>query len=128
MTRNQLVLNVLDDFKNRLSVVRHGADGWTSTPLKIGDMELGTTRIGAVDADVSDAVWITTTNYLTPTTLMLAESPGKAEPAVLKTMPVISHASSDAVDQNSATSTDGTRVPHYIVQRKDPAITGSATK
>src|SRR3546814_10138375 len=79
MTRNQLVLNVLDDVKNRLSVVRHGADGWTSEPLRIGDMELCTTSVGAVDADESDALWITTTNYVPPTTLMLAEQPGKDE-------------------------------------------------
>src|SRR3546814_6168489 len=84
MTRNQLVLNVLDDVKNRLSVVRHGADGWTSEPLRIGDMELGTTSVGAVDADESDALWLTTTNYVTPTTLMLAEKPGQAEPDTLK--------------------------------------------
>src|SRR3546814_7542847 len=66
MTRNQLVLNVLDDVQNRLSVVRHGADGWTSEPLRIGDMELGTTSARAVDADESDALWITTTTYVPP--------------------------------------------------------------
>ncbi|HZW19456.1 MAG TPA: prolyl oligopeptidase family serine peptidase [Luteimonas sp.] len=126
MTRSQLVLNVLDDVKNRLSVVRHGADGWTSTPLKIGDMELGTTSIGAVDADESDAVWITTTNYLTPTTLMLAEQPGQAEPEVLKTMPVFFDASKDVIEQHFATSEDGTRVPYFIVHRKDQALDGSA--
>src|SRR5690606_32777436 len=126
MTRSQLVLNVLDDVKNRLSVVRHGADGWTSTPLKIGDMELGTTSIGAVDADESDAVWITTTNYLTPTTLMLAEQPGQAEPEVLKTMPVFFDASKDVIEQHFATSKDGTRVPYFIVHRKDQALDGSA--
>src|SRR3546814_4601049 len=49
MTKSQLVLNVFDDVKNRLSVVRHGADGWTSEPLRIGDMELGTTSVSAVD-------------------------------------------------------------------------------
>ena len=126
MTKSQLVLNVLDDVKNKLSVVRHGADGWTSTPLKVGDMELGTTSVGAVDADESDAVWITTTNYLTPTTLMLAQQPGKAEPEVLKTMPVFFDASKDVIEQNFATSKDGTRVPYFIVHRKDQALDGSA--
>src|SRR3546814_8495253 len=126
MTRNQLVLNVLDDVKNRLSVVRHGADGWTSEPLRIGDMELGTTSVGAVDADESDALWITTTNYVTPTTLMLAEQPGKAEPETLKTMPVFFDASNDVIEQHFATSKDGTRVPYFIVHRKDQALDGSA--
>lgn len=126
MTKSQLVLNVLDDVKNRLSVVRHGADGWTSEPLRIGDMELGTTSVGAVDADESDALWITTTNYVTPTTLMLAEQPGKAEPETLKTMPVFFDASRDVIEQHFATSKDGTRVPYFIVHPKDLALDGSA--
>ena len=77
MTKTQLVINVLDDVKNKLFLFRHGADGWKSSPLEIGAGELGTTSVGAVDADESDAVWITTTNYLTPSTLMLAEHPGE---------------------------------------------------
>src|SRR3546814_19333070 len=104
MTRNQLVLNVLDDVKNRLSVVRHGADGWTSTPLKIGDMELGTPSIGAVDADESDAVWNPTTNYLTPPTLLLADSPGKPTPELPKQLPVSFDASKDETEQKIATT------------------------
>ena len=126
MTKTQLVLNVLDDVKNRLTVVRHGAGGWTSEPLRIGDMELGTTSVGAVDADESDALWITTTNYVTPTTLMLAQQPGKAEPETLKTMPVFFDASKDVVEQHFATSKDGTRVPYFIVHPKGLALDGSA--
>src|SRR5690606_18496014 len=126
MTKSQLVLNVLDDVKNRLSVVRHGADGWTSEQLRIGDVELGTTSVSAVDADESDALWITTTNYLTPTTLMLAQQPGEAEPEVLKTMPVFFDASKDVVEQHFATSRDGTRVPYFIAHPGDLALDGTA--
>src|SRR3546814_7136460 len=57
---------------------------------------------------------------------MLAESPGKAEPEVLKTMPVFFDASKDVIEQNFATSKDGTRVPYFIVHRKDQALDGSA--
>src|SRR3546814_7434441 len=89
-------------------------------------MELGTTSVGAVDADESDALWITTTNYVTPTTLMLAEQLGKAEPETLKTMPVFFDASNDVIEQHFATSKDGTRVPYFIVHRKDQALDGSA--
>src|SRR3546814_18587728 len=57
---------------------------------------------------------------------MLAESPGKAEPEVLKTMPVFFDASKDVIEQNFATSKDGTRVPSFIVHRKDQALDGRA--
>src|SRR3546814_2295195 len=57
---------------------------------------------------------------------MLAEQPGKAEPETLKTMPVFFDASNDVIEQHFATSKDGTRVPYFIVHRKDQALDGSA--
>ncbi|HVI58608.1 MAG TPA: prolyl oligopeptidase family serine peptidase [Luteimonas sp.] len=126
MTRSQLVLNVLDDVKNKLFLFRHGADGWASEPLDIGATELGTTSVGAVDADESDEVWITTTNYLTPTTLMLATPGSGAVPETLKTMPTFFDASKDVVEQHFATSKDGTKVPYFLVRPKDLKFDGSA--
>lgn len=126
MTKTQLVINVLDDVKNKLFLFRHGADGWKSSPLEIGAGELGTTSVGAVDADESDAVWITTTNYLTPTTLMLAAPGTSAAPETLKTMPVFFDGSKDVVEQHFATSKDGTKVPYFMVRPKDLEFDGSA--
>ncbi|MGE8214042.1 MAG: S9 family peptidase, partial [Stenotrophomonas sp.] len=81
-TKSHVVLNVLDDVKNRLKVLTHGKDGWVSSDFT-GAPAFGTIGVGAVDADESDAVWMTVTDYLTPTTLSLAEI-GK-QPEVLKT-------------------------------------------
>ncbi len=126
MTKSQLVLNVLDDVKNKLFLFRHGAGGWASEPLDIGASELGTTSVDAVDPDESDAVWITTTNYLTPTTLMLATPGSGAAPETLKTMPAFFDASKDVVEQHFATSEDGTKVPYFLVRPRDLAFDGSA--
>ena len=125
-TRSQLVLNVLDNVQNKLSLFRHGADGWSSQPLDVGAVALGTTSVSAVDADESDAVWITTTNYLTPTTLVLAEpgKPGARE--TLKTMPVFFDAAKATIEQHFATSKDGTRVPYFMVRPKDLKFDGRA--
>jgi prolyl oligopeptidase len=71
-TRHHLVLNVLDDVKNRLSVLTPGADGWSRGAFA-GAPAFGTLGVRAVDADDSDAVWLTATDYLTPTTLALAD-------------------------------------------------------
>src|SRR3546814_11179299 len=70
--------------------------------------------------------YATTTNYVTPTTLMLAEQPGKAEPETLKTMPVFFDASNDVIEQHFATSKAATRVQYFIVPRKDTAPAGRA--
>ncbi len=122
-TRSRLILNVLDDVKNRLSVLTPGADGWAKADF-VGAPDIGTLGVSAVDAQDSDAVWLTATGYLTPSTLALAEA-GKA-PEVLKTMPAFFDASKDVVEQRFATSKDGTRVPYFIVHPKGLAHDGKA--
>ncbi|MEQ4574647.1 MAG: prolyl oligopeptidase family serine peptidase [Gammaproteobacteria bacterium] len=128
-TRHHLVLNVLEDVKSRLSVLTPGdaqgasRDRWKKSAFA-GAPEFGTVQVGAVDSDESDAVWLTVTDYLTPTTLALAEI-GKA-PETLKTMPAFFDASKDAIEQHFATSLDGTRVPYFLVRPKDLKFDGTA--
>ncbi|TZF84283.1 S9 family peptidase [Lysobacter lacus] len=122
-TRHHLVLNVLEDVKNRLSVLTPGAEGWARSAFT-GAPAFGTLEVKAVDPDESDAVWLTATDYLTPTTLSLATI-GQA-PAVLKTMPTFFDASKDVIEQHFATSKDGTQVPYFIVHPKDLKRDGTA--
>ena len=124
-TRNHLVLNVLEDVKNRLTVLTPGEAGWSRRPLE-GLPEFGAVGAGAVDADESDALWLTVTDFLTPTTLMLGDAgEGAAAPEVLKTMPAFFDASRHVVEQHFATSDDGTRVPYFLVRPKDLVNDGS---
>ncbi|MET3928710.1 prolyl oligopeptidase [Lysobacter sp. OAE881] len=122
-TKSHLVLNVLDDVKNRLGVLTPAAGEWTRTDFT-GAPTFGTLGVSAVDADESDAVWLTATDYLTPTTLALAQIGSK--PEVLKTMPVFFDASKDVIEQHFATSKDGTRVPYFLVRPKDLKLDGTA--
>jgi prolyl oligopeptidase len=122
-TRHHLVLNVLDDVKNRLSVLTPGASGWQRGEFT-GAPTFGTLGVRAVDEDASDAVWLTATDYLTPSTLALADL-GK-QPEVLKTMPVFFDASKDVIEQHFAVSKDGTKVPYFLVRPKDLAFDGTA--
>lgn len=120
-TKNHVVLNVLEDVKNTLTVLTPGADGWKRSAF-VGAPEIGTVNVGAVDADESDALWMTVSGYTTPTTLALAEI-GK-QPEVLKTMPTFFDAEGLVTEQHFATSKDGTRVPYFIVHRRDMALDG----
>ncbi len=121
-TKNHVVLNVLDDVKNRLQVLTPGKDGWTRSDF-VGAPAFGTIGVGAVDPDESDAVWMTVTDYLTPTTLSLAQI--GQPPEVLKTMPAFFDASGKVIEQHFATSKDGTRVPYFVVHGKDMKLDGS---
>ncbi|MGS1076852.1 prolyl oligopeptidase family serine peptidase [Pseudoxanthomonas beigongshangi] len=121
-TRHHLVLNVLEDVKNKLSVLTPGEGGWKKSEF-VGAPAFGTLGVSAVDADESDAVWLTATDYLTPTTLSLADI-GK-QPEQLKTMPAFFDGSKDVIEQHFATSKDGTKVPYFVVRPKDLKLDGS---
>ncbi len=121
-TRQHLVLNVLEDVKNRLSVLTPEAGRWKRSAF-VGAPAFGTIAVSAVDSDDSDAVWLTATDYLTPTTLSLAEL-GQA-PQVLKTMPAFFDAGKDVIEQHFATSKDGTRVPYFLVRPRELVADGS---
>ena len=121
-TKSHLVLNVLDDVKNRLSVLTPTAQGWKRGEF-VGAPAFGTLGVSAVDDDESDAVWLTATDYLTPTTLSLVQL-GKA-PEQLKAMPSFFDGSNDVIEQHFATSRDGTRVPYFLVRPKGLKADGS---
>jgi prolyl oligopeptidase len=125
-TQSHLVLNVLDDVKNRLHVLTPPADGagsWAHSDM-LGAPSIGTVSVRAVDPDASDDVWLVATDYLTPTTLSIA-TVGQ-EPELLKSMPVFFDASGLTVEQHFATSDDGTKVPYFLVRREDHALDGTA--
>jgi prolyl oligopeptidase len=121
-TQNHLILNVLDDVKNRLYVLTHQEGSWKREPLK-GAPAFGTVSAGAIDDEESDAYFLTVSDYLTPTTLMIGEI-GKA-PEPLKNMPAFYDASNYEIAQHFATSKDGTRVPYFMVARKGLKLDGS---
>jgi prolyl oligopeptidase len=122
-TKDHLVLNVMEDVKNRLSVLTPGKDGWAKATF-VGAPSIGTVGVGAVDADDSNAVWLTATDFLTPTTLSIAEI-GK-QPEVLKSNPVFFDGSRHVMEQHFATSQDGTKVPYFLVRPKDLKFDGKA--
>ncbi len=122
-TKDHLILNVMEDVKNRLFVLTPGKVEWAKAGF-VGAPTIGTVGVGAVDADDSNAVWLTATDFLTPTTLAIAEV-GKT-PEVLKSNPVFFDGSRDVIEQHFATSKDGTRVPYFLVRPKDLAFDGKA--
>jgi prolyl oligopeptidase len=121
-TKSHLLLNVLEDVKNRISVLTPSAKGeWKREPLA-GAPAFGTLGVSAYDEETSDDYWLTVTDYLTPTTLSLG-TVGQA-PEALKSMPAFFDGEGLAISQNFATSADGTRVPYFMVARKDVALDG----
>jgi len=123
VTRDYLILNVLEDVKNRLYVLELRGEEPTLRPLP-GAPAIGTVQVSAIDPDESNAFFMTTTDYLTPTTLAIGEV-GQA-PVPLKSLPAFYDASNLKITQHFAISDDGTRVPYFMVAREDLVYDGES--
>jgi prolyl oligopeptidase len=121
-TKDHFYINVLEDVKNRIYVLTASATGWKREPLA-GAPQFGTIGVSAVDSDESNDYFLTVTDYITPTTLMLG-SIGK-NPEKLKQLPAYFDASNLEITQNFATSDDGTKVPYFMVATKGLKLDGS---
>jgi prolyl oligopeptidase len=119
-TLNRLVLNVMDDVKNRLTVLTPGT--WKPEPLK-GAPAMGTTSVSPVDDEASDDFFMITRDFLTPDSLFLG-TPGK-QPELLKSLPSFFDASDLEVSQHFVPSRDGTRIPYFQVSRKGMKLDGA---
>jgi len=80
--------------------------------------------VAAAD-DKSDRMFLTADGFLTPSTLYLADAAIPVAPEALKHLPAKFDASRDVVEQFEATSTDGTRIPYFVVHRKELKRDGS---
>jgi prolyl oligopeptidase len=122
-TRSHVLVNELDNVKNRVYVLSHADGKWTREPLP-GMPELGTVTANAVDEDESDDYFMTATDFLTPTSLSLG-TVGKGAPEKLKQLPAYFDASGLVASQHETLSKDGTRIPYFQVSRKDLIRDGS---
>jgi prolyl oligopeptidase len=120
--RHFIIVNELDNVRNRLYVLEPGKDGtWSRVPLAAP--EFGTVSADAVERE-SDAYFLDVTDFLTPSSLYLG-SIGGADRVLLKQLPEFFATEGLEVSQHEAVSKDGTRVPYFQVSRKGIAPDGT---
>jgi prolyl oligopeptidase len=121
-TQNKLLIATLENVRGRAWVYTPKAGGgWTSTRLNLPDNLA--ISYGATD-DHSDLAFVNAAGFLTPSSLYLADTAaGTLTP--VKTMPAKFDASNDVVEQLEATSSDGTKIPYFVVHRKDIKYDGT---
>ncbi len=121
-TKNHLIINELENVRNRLYVLTFKNGKWQRDAVK-GLPEFGSIGATAVDDEESDQYWLTITDYLTPSQLHLGEV-GKTS-QLLKQLPALFSAKGLHVKQHEATSKDGTKIPYFLVAKKDLKLDGS---
>ncbi len=121
-TRHDVIVNELDNVRNRLYVLTPRADGgWSRVPLAAP--EFGSVAARAVDPE-SDDYFLDVADFLTPTSLEYGTL-GQPERERLKQLPAFFNAAGLEIAQREAVSKDGTRVPYFMVSRKGLALDGS---
>ena len=115
-TKNQLLLTTLENVQGRAYVYTFGANGaWTPKKLNIPDNQ----TVSIVSANWSDdQFFLSITGFLNPSALLLGDG-GASALKNAKTLPPQFDASRDVVEQFQAVSKDGTKVPYFVVRRKE---------
>ena len=121
-TRHHLLLNELEDVVGRIEVLTPGPGAWKREALA-GAPELSTVSASGADPDYTDEYFLDESGYLRPATLargVLGQGPAET----LKHAPEFFDTSHLAVNRYFARSKDGTRVPYFVIARKDLAADG----
>lgn len=121
-TRNHLIVVTLDNVQGRVYSCAPGVSGaWKRNKLALPDNR----AVSVVSTNWSDnQFFLSLTGFLTPSSLWLGDA-GAGTLKEAKALPAQFDASGDVVEQLTAVSKDGTRVPYFIVRRKDLRYDGS---
>ncbi|MEM9280790.1 MAG: prolyl oligopeptidase family serine peptidase [Verrucomicrobiota bacterium] len=110
MTRNHLLVTTLDNVRGRLEKHTLTQDGWTKEKIALPD--IGSVGL-AGSSDVDDVFFLTYNDFLTPASLYIVEEGG--QPKRIKSTPEFFDPEGMRVDQFEAISTDGTRIPYFVI-------------
>ncbi|MFK3890232.1 prolyl oligopeptidase family protein [Sphingomonas sp. NPDC079357] len=115
-TRHHLILDYTDNVRGRISVFTPAGDnGWTAQPMTLPDnVSFGVTGT----SDRNDIAFLATTGFLTPTTLARFTAGSDVAPVQIKALPAKFDARGLVAEQFEATSSDGTKIPYFIVHRR----------
>jgi prolyl oligopeptidase len=121
-TRNRLLLTTLENVQGRVYSYTLDANGaWTKKKLDIPDNQ----TVSVISTNWSDdRFFLSLQGFLTPPSLLLGDAAaGTLHQA--KTTPALFDASAEVVEQLTAVSKDGTKVPYFVVRRKDIRYDGT---
>ncbi len=118
-TRDMVLVNRMEDVRNRLEVYTLVDGKWSKRPVAAPAMG----RIAVIStSEDSNLFYFTYTDFLTPTTMYQAE--GLSKPVVVKSLPAFFDATPYKVEQHFVKSKDGTRVPYFLVSGKEIKMNG----
>ena len=143
-TKNYLILSTMENVKSKLSFYKIVEDGSRLELLDHGrpmEAQIRDCSVSPMDPYLgSDAFWFSTSDFVTPSTLYLADATQmdssssktievaeKEDPFIqsqLKRLPPQYDSSQMMVEQRFATSKDGTEIPYFIIMPNNAVLNG----
>jgi prolyl oligopeptidase len=121
-TKDVLLVSILDNVRGRTLAFAPGPNGtWKRSAIDLPD----NSTIGLVDvSQTDDQALLNVTSFLTPPSLWLADA-AAGTARQIRAQPAKFDSSNLVAEQFEATSSDGTRIPYFLVHRKDIRLDGT---
>ncbi len=120
-TKDRVLASVYDNVRGRAMSFARGANGWTATTLALPDN--AAIDVASTDRTTDDA-YLAVQSFLLPTSLWSVDA-ATGTVAQVKSTPPRFDAAGLVTEQHFATSKDGTKVPYFVVHRRDVPLNGS---
>ena len=121
IAKGEVLMTLSDNVKGAVYSIKASENGFDVTPLDLP--ENGALSV-TFASDEEDVVFINYEDFLTPDSL-LAYTPATGEIETIKSLPAKFEAEGLVVEQYEATSTDGTKIPYFIVHKDDIPMDGT---
>lgn len=118
--KDRMFISVLEDVTGKLFSAKPSNKGWDVA--EIGVPENGSLNIVSAD-EWSDAAFLNYENFLQPDTLYTVER-GR-EPEAIQSLPARFEADGLVAEQKFAASSDGTRIPYFLIRKADTKMDGT---
>jgi prolyl oligopeptidase len=120
VTARFILVNELNNVISRLYEWQWSQHGWSRRAIAAPAASLS---MSAVDSESSDDYFLNVSSFIEPDALYLATA-GVDARELLKSLPAFFDASGLCVRQHEAVSTDGTRIPYFLIAREDLRLDG----
>jgi prolyl oligopeptidase len=119
-TRDRIVMTTLDNVRGRLSTFTLANGAWKREETSLPG--LGTVIV-TTTTDAADVFFCTYQDFLTPSSLLLVEGSNVDK---VKSIPAFFNAAGMKVEQFEASSSDGTKIPYFVIAPKGFKADGNA--
>lgn len=114
-SKDYLYVNLLDNVRNRVARFEFDKGKWQEFPLALDNK--GAINLVSVDQD-SNRLFLSYEDFLTPQSLLAGDGPEVNAKPIMQIPPRF-NSEGLVIDQRFATSSDGTKIPYFIIHKKD---------